>query len=103
MQNLINSDLAAVFTEGFTVEATHQNGATNEALRVLFSNPNRPGLDNLAEVSGSSPSLLIQTADMVNVDRESTFTINSVVYSVIDIHPDQSGVTRIFLSEDQEG
>jgi hypothetical protein len=103
LSQTILADLASIFAGDLAVNATHINGATNETLRVLFNNPHQIGLEGWGEISSSGPAIEIQTADLTNVDRASTFTISGTVYYVIEIQPDQDGVTTILLSEDQQG
>jgi hypothetical protein len=90
LSQTILADLASIFAGDLAVNATHINGATN-------------GLEGWGEISSSGPAIEIQTADLTNVDRASTFTISGTVYYVIEIQPDQDGVTTILLSEDQQG
>jgi hypothetical protein len=99
----ILADLETVFDGGLAVNATHVNGATNETLRVIFNNPHKTGLEGWGEISSAGPGILIQTADLTNVDRDSTFAISGTTYYVIEIQPDQDGITTIWLSEDQQG
>jgi hypothetical protein len=101
IQQQLLDDLDAVFDAGLTIEITHtyNGGGSNETLKVFFDNPYQPGLSR-DEVESQNPSILVQTADAGNIDRNSEFTILSTTYYVVENQSDNEGVTRIIISQD---
>lgn len=51
-------------------------------------------------IESTVPQVLVKTSDVQNIAHNEELTINSVVYKVIGIQPDGTGVTLILLSED---
>jgi hypothetical protein len=97
------ADLAVIFDSGnagLALDITHTYGGSSETLAVLFDSPHGTGLPEYSEVSESDPQVMIRTSDIGNISLISTLTINGTVYYVIEIQPDQNGVTTILLSED---
>lgn len=81
----------------FAVDVTF-NAAT---IRGIFDNEfiallEREGIG----VEGAGPQCLFKTSDVSTAIHGDTMTIESIVYNIIGIQPDGTGLTRILLSED---
>ena len=100
IQSQILADLVSVYNAGLTIDAVHVNGAINETLKVFFDN-NYIKVLGTNEVESNRPSILVKTADSGNINRSSTFTISGVTYYVAEDEPDNEGVKRIYLTQDQ--
>ena len=50
----------------------------------------------------SRPAISVKTTDVPGIEHDDTFTraLDSVVYKVIGIQPDETGMTLIVLSQD---
>lgn len=77
---------------GFAVNATI--GAAT--VPVIFDNA---ASDPFGIVAGTQPTALAASADVSAVAVGNTVTINAVAYTVAEIQPDGTGMTRLRLSE----
>jgi hypothetical protein len=50
-------------------------------------------------VNGSVPFLVVATADVVGVTRSSAVVVNAINYTIKNIEPDGTGITRLELLE----
>lgn len=96
----MTADVSAIFAGDFVTAATHVRGPVNEVLNVLFDRPHSTAGDDDMERSPEDPQIRVQTSDMENVEPDSQFTIEGTVFTIIEIMPDEHGVTKILLSED---
>lgn len=106
LQEVLAADLAGIMAGGFAVTAIHTygGGSDQENLDVLFQLS--PELSMEAQGGGITtalPSVYVLTAAAGNIDRNSLFVIDSREYSVLEIQESVEGLTRILLSEDEEG
>lgn len=102
MDQQILDDVSAMLEDTFFTESFQNvNGATDETLKILFDVTSEIVFDPNPIESGSL-QILLKTADMTNVDRDSVFTrlADSVVYYPIRIGKDQHGTTLIDISLD---
>ena len=97
--DIISADLDTIFTDGLTLTATHVNGDTNETFPVFLDFEMRILMDDVG-IETARISIHCKTSDIGNVNRDSTITVNSVDYTVLEMGPDESGVTTIILSRD---
>ena len=51
-------------------------------------------------IESTVPQVLVKTSDVSGAVHGQAMTINSVVYQIIGIQPDGTGMTSILLSED---
>lgn len=98
----ITTDLEKLFAEDLAIDVVHQNGQTQETIRAFFNIPQETLLEGILNVNSARPEILIQTSDMTNIDLDSSFTIAGTVYKPLEISPDEEGITRITLSEDDD-
>lgn len=102
IQQQLTDDLDAVFDYGLQINITHVNGAVNETIKGFWD----PEYSRLLEEGGvavesDKPSILIRTSEAGNIDRDSTFTIDSVTWYPLEVESDQHGTQRIYLSKTQ--
>lgn len=64
------------------------------SLRGIFDNGHANAFDVIA---GTLPTLLIATADAINVTRNDAVVIGMDRYTITDIKPDGTGMTRLIL------
>ena len=101
----ISRDVDFIFAvnSDFVIPAIHVNGAVNETLQVLFDRTRELLLESEMALSTAQISIQVRTSDMVNIDRDSQFTIESELYFVLEIQEDIEDVTLIILSQDAAG
>ena len=95
----ITEDAEAIIEGGFSQEITHIYGEESETLDAIFDNPHEVALDD--RVTSSLPSILVKTSAAGNIDQDSSFTISGTTYYAMEIQPDDFGMTKITLSEDE--
>jgi len=101
----ISKDIDSIFAVNgdFVIPAIHVNGAINETLQVLFDRTREILLESEMALSTAQISIEVRTVDMVNIDRDSQFTIESELYFVLEIQEDIEDVTLIILTQDAAG
>jgi hypothetical protein len=93
----LTNDLDIFFnSEEFAVDVTY-NAAT---IQGIFDAEFSSAVEGEMGVESTVPQVLLKTSDVPSVAHNETMTINSVVYKVIGIQPDGTGMTLILLSED---
>lgn len=104
LRDLIGADVATIFTAGgFTVTATHNynGGASNEDLEVLFDAPYDSVLGEDRELESARPQMLLPRANAGNIASDSNFTINSILYYIIETRDTANDdIIQYILSED---
>jgi hypothetical protein len=104
LKDIIGADVATIFTAGgFTVTATHSyNGdASSEDLEVLFDAPYDTILGDDRELESARPQMLLPRANAGNIGSDSNFTINGILYYIIETQDDASDdIIKYILSED---
>ena len=95
----ITEDAEAIIVDGFSQGIIHIYGAESETLNAIFDNPHEVALDD--RVTSSLPGILVKTSEAGNIDTDSSFTINGTTYYAMEIQPDDFGITKITLSEDE--
>lgn len=83
-------------SDEFAVDITYQ-AAT---IQGIFDAPFSSAVEGEMGIESTLPQVLVKTGDVPNIAHAETMTINSVVYNVIGIQPDGTGMTLILLSED---
>ncbi len=83
-------------SDEFAVDVTY-NSAT---IQGIFDDEFTSAVEGEMGIESSVPQVLVKTSDVPNVAHNETMTINSVVYNVIGIQPDGTGMTLILLSQD---
>ena len=97
----LNQDLDVFFNDAeFTDTALLESG---DAISVYFDEKDDvvfdTGLDS--DVSASVPSVTCKASDVANMSHGDSLVVNSMTYYVIDMDPPQSGVRKLYLSEDR--
>ena len=97
----LNQDLDVFFnTDEFADTALLESGAVvsvyfDEKDDVVFDT----GLDS--DVSASVPSVTCKASDVATMSHGESIIVNNMTYYVIDMDPPQSGVRKLYLSEDR--
>ena len=98
--NLDEFAVPAVY-DGYVVSAGGRT-AVSKTVNVIFDNSIQVVNPVTAGVELTAPQAMIQAADVPNVQRGDTLTINAVVYQIIGIQPDGTGLLTLILSEDKD-
>lgn len=85
----LNSD---EFAEIVTYKGAAIRGVFDDAFQV--SAPDGLGIET------TQPQVVVKSADVAGMAHGDTMTIKTVVYKVIGIHPDGTGLTTAILSRD---
>lgn len=92
------------FTTGSeeSVTFTHNPGVSQvvSTIKVHFNNPYAAAKMQGLEAASSLPTALCKTSDVSTAVARDTLTISSVVYYIVDIQPDGTGLTLLILSKD---
>jgi hypothetical protein len=83
-------------SDEFAVDVTY----LGNTIQGIFDDEFSSAVQGEMGVESTVPQVLLRTSDVPNVAHGETMTINSVVYQVIGIQPDGTGMTLILLSED---
>ncbi len=94
--DLINDLDIFLNSDEFGVDVTY-NTVT---IQGIFDDEFSSAVQGEMGIESTVPQVLLKTADVPNVAHNETMTINSIVYKVIGIQPDGTGMTLILLSED---
>lgn len=91
-------DLSVFFdvTQGFAVTATWKgttsvNGVFDKAF--YFDTPGTAGIES------AKPMFLCELAKMSTVKQGDTLAVNSVTYTVAEVHPDGTGLVALILED----
>lgn len=87
--------------DGFIASAGGRT-AVSKTVNVIFDNSIQVVNPVTAGVELTAPQAMVQAADVPNVQRGDTLTINAVVYQIIGIQPDGTGLLTLILSEDKD-
>jgi len=101
---MITGDVDSIFSGDFAQEITHHYGeSSTESIQGIFMDPYESMELSGVAVESALPSVLIKTSQAGNVDRESSyFTIESTTYHIVELENDDNGITKIYLSQDNE-
>jgi hypothetical protein len=80
----------------FAVDVTYQSAT----IKGVFDAPFESAVEGEMGIESTLPQVLVKTSDVASAVHGQTMTINSVVYQIIGIQPDGTGMTLILLSED---
>lgn len=96
----IKADLAAFLdpTEFGKVATYTQPGKLGVSVNVLFDMPYQEVSPLVGSVGLSKPTAQIKTADLPDVALRHTLFIDNVLYSIVSIEPDGTGMTTLGLS-----
>ena len=103
--DMITQDTGNIIDGDFAKTIKHINGNVRQSFNAIFDNNYQPALDD--QITATGPRIRIKTTDTDDVDMDSTFIILSqdgeteTTYYVVEIHPDDNGITEIILSENQ--
>ena len=95
-QDLTNDLDIFLNSDEFAVDVTYQ--ATT--IQGIFDDEFSSAVQGEMGIESTVPQVLVKTSDVPNVAHNEAMTINSVVYKIIGIQPDGTGMTLILLSED---
>ncbi len=91
------SDLDVFFNSSeFAVDVTYL-AAT---IQGIFDAPFKSAVEGEMGIESTLPQVLVKTSDVPSAVHGQTMTIDSIVYQIIGIQPDGTGMTQILLSED---
>lgn len=80
----------------FAIDITYNSTTIQGVFDAEFSS----AVEGEMGIESTVPQVLVKTSDVSSAVHGETMTINSVVYNIIGIHPDGTGMTLILLSED---
>ena len=85
--------------EDFGLEATYTPSGGSPVLIPVIFDKEYIGVDATGEVVVESrhPKAIALSSDVSDADHEATLEIDSVVYSVVGVHPDGQGMTELIL------
>jgi len=93
----LTNDLDIFLNENeFAVDITYQAATIQGIFDAEFSS----AVEGEIGIESTVPQVLVKTTDVPSVAHGQTMTINAVVYNIIAIQPDGTGMTLILLSED---
>ncbi len=69
-------------------------------IQGIFDNEFLEAVEGEMGVETTIPQVMVKSSDIASAVHGDTMTINSVVYNIIGIQPDGTGMTLILLSED---
>lgn len=70
------------------------------SISVLFYNEFQAAALYGNDVASQNPMVRCKATDVIGVDKDSTFTVDSVLYYVRNVHPNGTGEVIIELSKD---
>ena len=94
--DLINDLDIFLDDDEFAVEITFDGGT----VLGIFDNEFAVAVEGEIGIESATPQVLVKDSDIAGATHGQTMTIDSVVYKIIGIHPDGTGLTLILLSED---
>ncbi len=80
----------------FAVDITY-NAAT---IQGIFDAEFSSAVEGEMGIESTDTQAFVKTSDVSSATHGETMTINSIVYNIIGIQPDGTGMTLILLSED---
>lgn len=81
-------------TPGYTAAVLVIGTATSTAGAIFDS-----AFEAALGVAGTAPSLLVPSADIVGLVRGGAVTVAGTAYTVADLQPDGTGLTRVVLDK----
>jgi hypothetical protein len=92
------TDLDETFldNEEFAVDITYNAGTIQGIFDAEFSS----AVEGEMGIESTVPQVQVKTTDVPGIAHNATMTINTIVYNVIGIQPDGTGMTLLLLSED---
>ncbi len=82
--------------EEFAVDITYNSGT----IQGIFDNEFIASVEGEVGIESTIPQVLVKSSDVASASHDDTMTIDSVVYNIIGIQPDGTGLTLILLSQD---
>ncbi len=96
-KNDLTNDLDIFLNENeHAVDVTYQAATIQGIFDAEFSSV----AEGETGIESTAPQVLVKTSDVSSAVHGQTMTINSVVYNIIGIQPDGTGLTLIVLSQD---
>ncbi len=83
-------------SDEYAVQITYNSGT----IKGIFDNAFVEDQQDDIDVETLQPQVTVKTSDVTGLTQGDTMTINSVVYNVIGIQPDGTGLTNVLLSQD---
>jgi hypothetical protein len=92
------SDLDETFfdNEEFAVDITYNAGT----IQGIFDDEFASAVEGEMGIESTVPQVQVKSADVSSATHGELMTINSVVYKIIGIQPDGTGMTLLLLSKD---
>lgn len=93
----ITADLGTFLNTGeFAVDITFGAGT----IKGIFDNEFIESNQDEISVEDLQPQVIVKSSDIPGLAHGDTMTIESVVYNVVGIQPDGTGLTLVILSKD---
>ncbi|GJQ59783.1 MAG: hypothetical protein D8M57_13215 [Candidatus Scalindua sp. AMX11] len=83
-------------SDEFAVDITYNSGT----IQGIFDNAFLEDQQDDVDIETLQPQVTVKTSDVSGLAHGDTMTIDSVVYNVIGIQPDGTGLTNVLLSQD---
>lgn len=101
LQEIMSSDIEDILFTDFALDAAFSHaGGQASTIKVIFDNDFKAVNIDTGMVESAGPMATCKTSDVLTAAHGDTLTINSVVYKIIGIEPDGTGMTTLILSKD---
>ena len=91
--------------ENFFDTETHGKSAsvsidgTSSNIKIILNNEYFAIEGESVDVDGSQPVVTCRSSDILGIDTSDTITIDSIVYNIVNIQPDNTGITILILQD----
>jgi hypothetical protein len=86
-------------TETHGKTATVTINGSNSNIKVIHNQEYFDIPGESVDIVGSQPIVHCRTSDVTGIDTDDTILIDSVTYNVVNIQPDNTGVTVLILQD----
>jgi hypothetical protein len=99
LKDVMDADIKDVFMNSDDFAFIFLNDRTGLEISVIFDNEFTVVIE---DVEDTAPAITAADTDVVNVAHEDIFTdtATAIVYNVVGIQPDNTGLTILILSQD---
>ena len=83
-------------SDEFAVDITYNAGT----IQGIFDDEFSSAVQGEMGIESTVPQVLVKSSDVVGIAHADLMTINTIVYKIIGIQPDGTGMTMLLLSKD---
>lgn len=87
-------------TSDFAQLANFDQGAVHTVIPVIFDAAYQVSNIGDIAVQNAAPRVTCKSSDVAGANHTGTITISSVVYKIVEVQPDGTGITELVLSKD---